>query len=286
MTVIRGIDISHHQGSPDFRRVKSAGIRFVMLKATEGVDYVDPCFHANIRAAAAAGIPVGAYHFLRATPLEQQVTDFLAAIKPYKVACLAIDVENPTKNGKVIPEVSNLGKAGITDRIIAIYQAIRAAGYTCPVYVYSNPSWFGTYVDKARCQAAGLKIWLAWWTSATPENTDRSSICDIWQYGKGTVDGISGPVDVDVAYHDFAAPTWSCDTSGTVEVARGAAYQALITCRGRPQVVAGTPDVVTVLHRYDDGDKHYYYFVPIARPGDAVGIYINGGPRQFVIKVK
>ncbi len=71
-----------------------------------------------------------------------------------------------------------------------------------------------------------------------------------------------------------------------MEIARGNAYQALITCSGMPNVVAGTADIVTVLHRYDDGDKHYYYIVPIGRSGQDAGVYINGGPRQFVARVK
>lgn len=89
---------------------------------------------------------------------------------------------------------------------------------------------------------------------------------------------------------DYSAPaekaSYTCDTSGTVEITRGAAYQVLITCSGAPKVTAGTADIVTVLPRYDDGDRHYFYIVPIGRSGQTVGIYINGGPRQFVAKIK
>lgn len=80
-------------------------------------------------------------------------------------------------------------------------------------------------------------------------------------------------------------PNFTCDTSGTVEIMRGYAYQALITCPNVPNVAAGTSDVVTILHRYDEGNKHYYFIVPIGASGKAAGIYING-TRQFIAAVK
>ena len=288
---IKGIDIYNGTGRPDFAAVKAAGIGYVIHKATEGVNFTDKSFAANITAARAAGLPVGAYHFLRATPIDRQAHDFLAAINghgPY--CCLAIDVENPYRSGKAIPEISSLGKAAITARVITIYKAIRAAGYTCPVYVYSSASWLRSLIDVDACRKAGMLIWGAAYSSATPDNTDRSNAYDMWQWSsRGSVPGISGSVDMDVCYRGInavSAPNYTCDTSGTVEIARGKAYQAEIICKDAPKVVAGTPDEVTILPRSSGGGKWYYYFVPIGKPGDCAGIYINGGPKQFMVRVK
>ena len=213
---IKGIDIYHGTGRPDFSAVKRSGIDYAILKATEGVNFKDAYFDVNSSAAKAAGLQVGAYHFLRATPINQQCHDFLAAISghgPY--CCLAIDVENPYKNGKVIPEISDLGEKAVTDRIITLYNAIRSAGYTCPVYVYSSKSWFGTYIDTARCKSAGMLIWLAWYSNATPDNTDRSGICDMWQWcSDGRVAGISANVDCDVCYRGISGSVPAPPTTG------------------------------------------------------------------------
>jgi GH25 family lysozyme M1 (1,4-beta-N-acetylmuramidase) len=286
--MIKGIDIYNRTGRPDFQRVKAAGIGYVILKATEGVNYTDASFAVNVEAAKAAGLPVGAYHFLRATPIDRQAHDFLAAIQghgPY--CCLAIDVENPCKNGKTIPEISNLGKTGITSRVITIYKAVRAAGYTCPVYLYSSASWLRNLIDVTACRKAGLLIWGAAYSNATPDNTDRSILYDMWQWSSnGSIPGITGNVDMDVCYRGIGIPNYTCDTAGTVEIVRGKAYQVEIACKGTPEVAAGTPDVVAVLPRSNDGDKHYYYIVPIGKPGDCVGIYINGEPKDFMIKIK
>jgi hypothetical protein len=86
--------------------------------------------------------------------------------------------------------------------------------------------------------------------------------------------------------YSASAPSYTCDTSGTVTIARGTAYQVEITAADTPQVVAGTTDIVTVLPRNSSGNKWYYYIVPIGRPGGKVGIYINGGPRQFIVEIK
>ena len=44
MFLLKGIDISNHNGSIDFNAVKGDGVEAIIMKATEGVDYVDPKF--------------------------------------------------------------------------------------------------------------------------------------------------------------------------------------------------------------------------------------------------
>src|SRR5262249_30419769 len=60
---VLGIDVSHHQGPIDWPQVAVAGVGFAYIKATEGKDLSDPMFRVHWRAADAAGIPRGAYHF-------------------------------------------------------------------------------------------------------------------------------------------------------------------------------------------------------------------------------
>ena len=293
--MIRGIDISHHQGSPDFRCVKAAGIRFVMLKATEGVNYTDPCFHTNIKAALAAGLPVGAYHFLRATPLEQQVSDFLAAIKPYRLTWpAALDAEHA--------ELTGMGRDKLTDMVLDFCARVKSAGYQ-PL-VYSNYNWLygAKLLDAGRIRAAGIPLWMAWYSGAAPENTDRSSLCDIWQYASdGKVDGIAGNVDCNVAYRDFGAAEKPAaeapqtavrvDTTGTVKLPHGGVYQLKTTCPRQPTVTSARPDIVLVLHRARLGEDDFWYLVAVGgKPGDGVGIY-TAAPgeaplRRMIVEIK
>lgn len=62
-----GIDIHQDKGNPDWQHVAAAGFRFAWLKVSEGVGYPpsNDWYERNKRAAAAAGVAVGGYHFAR-----------------------------------------------------------------------------------------------------------------------------------------------------------------------------------------------------------------------------
>lgn len=61
--MLRFVDVSNNNKGVDFAKVKAAGAVGVYLKVTEGTDFVDPDYVANRRAAKAAGLRVGGYHF-------------------------------------------------------------------------------------------------------------------------------------------------------------------------------------------------------------------------------
>jgi GH25 family lysozyme M1 (1,4-beta-N-acetylmuramidase) len=61
--LIPGIDVSHHNGDIDYEAVRDDGHRFVFIKATQDIDFIDPMFPTNLARARAAGLAAGAYHF-------------------------------------------------------------------------------------------------------------------------------------------------------------------------------------------------------------------------------
>jgi len=62
---VQGFDVSHWQRGVIFGEAKESGRKFAIIKATEGVGYVDPWFERNFDAAREAGVIRGAYHFAR-----------------------------------------------------------------------------------------------------------------------------------------------------------------------------------------------------------------------------
>ncbi|TEU11353.1 MAG: hypothetical protein E3J21_23825 [Anaerolineales bacterium] len=65
---IQGIDISSHQGDVNHQEVADSGMKFCIVKATEGRDWEDPLFEENIqkiRAVEGQTYYPGAYHFAR-----------------------------------------------------------------------------------------------------------------------------------------------------------------------------------------------------------------------------
>lgn len=63
--VIRGYDVSHHQGVFDHARAAREGFDFCVVKATEGATFKDPNFDENWGTLADVGLARGAYHFGR-----------------------------------------------------------------------------------------------------------------------------------------------------------------------------------------------------------------------------
>ena len=64
----KGIDISEHQGSVDFNKLKASGIDFVLLRAGYGSanrypEQYDARFEEYYKKAKAAGLGVGAYWY-------------------------------------------------------------------------------------------------------------------------------------------------------------------------------------------------------------------------------
>ena len=53
---LSGIDVSHYQGEVDWPAVAASGVRFAFIKATDGVDDIDPRFAQNWAGAKLAGI--------------------------------------------------------------------------------------------------------------------------------------------------------------------------------------------------------------------------------------
>jgi GH25 family lysozyme M1 (1,4-beta-N-acetylmuramidase) len=239
----RGIDISKHQGDIDWNAVKTSGINFALIKATEGIDYTDPNFTANAQGAAAAGINMGAYHFLRAGDVQKQASQFLEAIKPYQwnypIIC---DVEHA--------DLMPMGKAAITDMVISFCEAVKAAGYI-PM-IYSNPNWCSNYLDMSRLSSYDL--WLAHYNVDTPRATNPYTI---WQYSStGSVPGISGNVDLNYSYVNYpniqrptpTVNTLQCDTGSPYSFGSNSTYMYKITTSlsSAPNAVSSNPSAVTV----------------------------------------
>jgi lysozyme len=90
------VDLSHFNQSPDFVAAQKAGIVGAIHKATQGVTYLDPTYVEHRKAAAAAGILWGAYHFGTGSDGVQQAAFFLDSVQPADDTLLVLDFEaNP-----------------------------------------------------------------------------------------------------------------------------------------------------------------------------------------------
>lgn len=215
MNIYHGIDVSYHQGSIDWAKVKAAGVDFAIIRMgyrgySAGTLYTDIKFTENMQGAIDAGLKVGVYFFTEAITTDEAVAEaqYVAnAISSYNITMpVAIDWESnaaASNGGRKI--AAGLTKSQNTIICTAFCDVIKSYGYT-PM-VYANKSDFTNLLDGA---ALGEKyeIWLARYNTQAGYDNPYT----FWQYSagsatnKGTVNGITGNVDLNFWY-----------TSGTID---------------------------------------------------------------------
>lgn len=79
-TINWGIDVSSHQASADLGSIPSD---FVIIKATEDDDYVNPYMHTQAAEALSAGKRIGFYHFARPGSIDAQAQHFVNTVSAY-----------------------------------------------------------------------------------------------------------------------------------------------------------------------------------------------------------
>ncbi len=195
MARTKGIDVSHWQGTIDWNKVKAAGIQFAIIKAggSDAGFYTDSKWEANYNGAKTAGIPVGAYYFVgkdcvTAAAGKADAERFLKILKGKQL-------EYPVYMDNEAQPVSV--KSGITEATIAFCETMEAAGYFVGIYG-STYSGFRERMDDSKLTA------YAHWVAQYASKCTYSGKYGIWQYSsKGSVDGISGNVDLDYGYIDY-----------------------------------------------------------------------------------
>jgi GH25 family lysozyme M1 (1,4-beta-N-acetylmuramidase) len=92
---VNGIDVASYQNSS----YSTAGLGFVIVKATEGTGYVNPEHAGQIATARAHGLVTGHYHFAKAGSVAAQVAYFLQHAAPQAGDILALDWEDAAMSG-------------------------------------------------------------------------------------------------------------------------------------------------------------------------------------------
>ncbi len=191
----RGIDVSKYQGDINFKKVKDAGIQFVIIRIGYGQyeNQKDEKFEANYSGFKGVGIPVGVYLYSYATSVDDAKKEAEVTLKWLNGRELNLpvyyDIEDKSQN--------NLGKNTLTSMCEAFCDEIEKAGYWAGVY--TNKYFFTTYLDYKKLEEK-YTIWVAQYNDT---NTYRGKY-DMWQYtSSGKVNGISGNVDMDILYRNI-----------------------------------------------------------------------------------
>jgi lysozyme len=170
------IDVSHHNGNINFSKVAAAGIVGVIQKATQGQAGTDPTYAKNKKAAIAAGLLWGAYHFGTDSDGLKQAENLLATVGDPKGILLVLDFEpNPVGPSMSLEEarafVTHLKE--VTGRFPGFYSG------------HYIKQLLGTHSDPILAQCW---FWLAQY-GPTPVVPPNWRSWTLWQY----TDGAAGP---------------------------------------------------------------------------------------------
>ena len=193
-----GIDVSSHQGNIDWASVKAAGINFAIIRvgyrgSQTGALVEDSCFKKNIQGATANGINVGVYFFTQATTEAEAVEEASMALTLCSGYNLSYPIFVDTENGSGGARANGLDKGTRTACVAAFCKTIANGGRKAGVY--ASKSWYNNKIDASAF--SNYFIWVAQYNTTC----NYKGKYNMWQYSsKGSVPGIKGNVDVNIAY--------------------------------------------------------------------------------------
>lgn len=181
---IGGIDVSHYQGSINWREVaKERNILYAYIKATEGTNLVDNTYHTNLRGARKAGLRVGAYHFFNPNAnAREQFRNFSTVVK--------------LKEQDLIPiiDIEHRGKSPLREfqnRLKQFLQMVERHYGVRPI-LYTSRDFYNKYLSGPFTH---YKYMIARYHPDIPQLCDNAAFV-MWQYSATSrIPGIRGNVD-------------------------------------------------------------------------------------------
>jgi len=179
-----GIDVSRYQGpNIDWPAVAASGIKFAIIRATQGASYVDPMLAKNHAGAKAAGLQIGLYHVFTPQAGSANASHFIEIAKGY-----------PTQ----LPNWLDFEPGAITEELepkaISVLECIAQELGGCAVY--ASPSTIQAYMTDPAWLLYPLAV--AHYTDAPQPNFAPWPSWLFWQHSQsGSVPGIVGNIDLD-----------------------------------------------------------------------------------------
>ena len=194
---MKGIDISQHNGTIDFAKVKNE-VDFAILRlgwiGNKNNHTLDTKFDKYYNDCKNLGIPIGIYVYCYSNNEDHAQSGAEWTIKQLKSRNIElpiyIDMEDDTIKG--------LGKVKLTQIVVAFNNIVEREGYSAGVY--ANADWYKNYLNKDL-----IKSKYTTWIAHYGVNEDKyKGQYDMLQYtSSGKISGIKGNVDLNEMYKDL-----------------------------------------------------------------------------------
>jgi GH25 family lysozyme M1 (1,4-beta-N-acetylmuramidase) len=205
-TPAQGVDVAsfqHPSGAAiDWSSMASSGVTFTGVKASEGKYYPNPYYKTDAAQAVAAGLYVTPYIFANPYPSTSdgtavQQADYGATVIKSSTAYtnnhmlpVTLDIEpNPYTNSN---QCYGLSQSAMQTWISQFMTEIKKdLGTSKTPIVYTTADWWNACTGNDTAFST-YPLWLASYGVTNPALPAGWNNYTIWQYGQGTVDGISG----------------------------------------------------------------------------------------------
>lgn len=195
---VPGIDVSQYQTQIDWEQVKQAGISFAMIRVgyrgyVSGELDLDSSFQSHIQGALDAGLDVGVYFFSQALTPEEAQEEAEYVLEQIEGYDLTYPVVFDWEEVQAQARTDEMNMLMLTSCAEAFCQTITQAGYEASVY-------FNQAYGYQQFNLVSLKAYDFWLAEYSPSPSFAYSF-QMWQYtNEGTVPGIDGPVDLNIAF--------------------------------------------------------------------------------------
>ncbi len=184
-SAVHGFDVSHFNGGVSWDVVSKNDLNFVVLKATEGVDWVDPSFASHWQESKKNGFIRGAYHF------------FVSADDP--VAEANWFIQNVALEPGDLPPVVDVERADKKDlpnltANLKIFVSALEKHFGVPPIIYTGPKFWSSSIKEPFPNHA---LWVAEYGVTQPALPNGWNNWTFWQYSQqGVVSGVEKAVDL------------------------------------------------------------------------------------------
>lgn len=201
--VLRGLDVSEHQGYIDWEAVAEAGYSFAFIRVgyrgygADGILYEDRAAVDNLQRAKAAGLKVGTYVFSQALSEEEAREEARLALRVIQSSGMETDLPlmyDPELIKDDWGRANEISRDQVVLNTAAFQEEIaKEAGPDLKTDIYSNLPWEHHYFDAETMNRN--EIWYADYEKK-PQTPYHFTW---WQYtNEGSVPGIEGRVDLNL----------------------------------------------------------------------------------------
>lgn len=188
--MIKGIDISYHNGDVDLKAAKSSGIDFVIIRMGYGDNVFsqdDKQFRNNVRKAREAGLAWGLYLYSYARNMDQVESEVQHSAR------LVREVGRPPLGVWWDSEDASTSACNLKN-FFSYYKNHVETLTGVPVGLYSYKAFFER--NYSGIEKKEFPFWFARYNSSLPADYYKN-YCDIWQYSSDArVRGIDGKCDI------------------------------------------------------------------------------------------